>query len=120
MDEKDISKEGLPIVRETAQLLEYYETVYRQIPNASKHGVIVPSLNGALRELFVLLVSTSKLYPKKQILTKADIMLECIKHYIRILDKDKLISSTQYEQLSKHTVSIGRQLGGWLGSLKEK
>jgi hypothetical protein len=30
--------------------------------------------------------------------------------------KAKEITPTQYEQLSKHTVMIGKQLGGWLNS----
>ncbi len=116
---KDLDYKDLPIVKEATDLMGYYESVYRQIANASKHGAVVPGLSYSIRELFTLLIYAGKMYPKKQILLKADVVLDCIKHYIRILNKNKIINSTQYEQLSKHTTTIGKQLGGWINSLKE-
>ena len=33
MDEKDLDRDDLPIIRELMKLLDYYEPVYKQIPN---------------------------------------------------------------------------------------
>ena len=76
----------------------------------------MPALNQALRDLTFYLISAAKHSPKRPLLEQADVNLDCVKHYIRRLFKAKEISSTQYEQLSKHTVLIGKQLGGWLNS----
>jgi hypothetical protein len=116
MEEKDLDRDDLPIIKELMKLLDYYEPVYKQIPNWAKHGVTVPALNQALRDLTFYLISAAKHSPKRPLLEQADVNLDCVKHYIRRLMKAKEITPTQYEQLSKHTVMIGKQLGGWLNS----
>lgn len=117
---EDLDRQDLPIVKEAVLLLEYYEPVYKQIPSWAKHGVAVPALNRALQDLLFFLVSAAKQSPKKPILLKADASLDTVRIYIRMLKKAKEITPKQYEQMSRHTSSIGKQLGGWLGSLHEK
>lgn len=119
MEEKDLDRDDLPIIKELMKLLDYYEPVYKQIPNWAKHGVTVPALNQALRDLTFYLISAAKHSPKRPLLEQADVNLDCVKHYIRRLVKAKDITPAQYEQMSKHTVMIGKQIGGWLGSLHE-
>lgn len=117
MEEKDIDRHDPPIVKETVLLLEYYAPVYRQIPNWAKHGVATPALNRSLQDLLFFLVSAAKQDDKRPLLEKADACLDCVRIYVRILNKNRLITVKQYEQISKHTKSIGKQLGGWLLSL---
>lgn len=98
MDDKDLDREDLPIIKETMKLLDYYEPLYKQIPAWAKHGVSVPALNQALRDLVFYLISAAKHTPKRPLLEQADVSLDCVKHYTRRLFKAREITPTQYEQ----------------------
>lgn len=107
----------LPIVKETVTLMEYYATVYKQIPKWAKHGSTVPAMTNAMQELLRYLVSAGKMQDKKPLLLEADVRLDCLRLYLRLSFKTKLITPKQYEQMSIHTTKIGNQLGSWLRSL---
>lgn len=120
MEEEDLDKKDLPIVRDAMLFLDYYEGTYKQIPNWAKHGATVPALNQEIREMVRCLTFAAKLQPKRPLLQRADASLDCIKHYIRIMKKHRLITPKQDEQMARYTKSIGSQLGGWMKSLHEK
>ena len=54
-------------------------------------------------------------YSKKKTyyLNKANMNIELSRHFIRIGNKQRLISNKQYEAFSKHLNEIGSQVGGW-------
>lgn len=61
-----------------------------------------------------LLIDATYSKDQKQILQKANLSLEKIRFLLRLCFDLKLWDLKRYENFSKRTVDIGKQLGGWL------
>jgi hypothetical protein len=61
-----------------------------------------------------LILAAKRTTQRKEALSRADVELERLKHYLRLCHDLKIITIRQYEFASVRLVEIGRLLGGWL------
>jgi len=65
-----------------------------------------------------LLAAAKKTGDRNDCLANADMVLERLKHYIRLSKDMGLFSLRQYEYAAAAIVEIGRMLGGWMKKCK--
>lgn len=56
---------------------------------------------------------------KRDLLQKANLLLERLRFQVRLCVEEKLMSPRQYEYLARLIQEIGRMVGGWAKSLRE-
>ena len=113
-----IPRQDPPIVKATIEMIEYFAPVYKQMPNWAKRGTIVPALCRSMESLLFELASAAKVCDKLTHLERADADLDCVRFYMRICYKNRLVTPKQDEVMARHIVNVGNQLGGWLYSIE--
>jgi hypothetical protein len=67
----------------------------------------------------LLIVATRSTKKKRQMLIQADIELEKLRLYIRLSQRRKVTSLSQYHFAANSLVEIGKLLGGWLNAIPD-
>lgn len=73
-------------------------------------------LETGLLDVLTLLVEAAYTRHKAQPLTRANHLLEVVRHLWRLAHELQVIATRQYEHGAKLLDGLGRQIGGWLRS----
>jgi len=65
------------------------------------------------------LVEAKYARPKRDLLQRANLLLDRLRFQVRLCSEEKLISIAQYEYIAGLIDEVGRMLGGWARSLRE-
>lgn len=116
MDEFDI-----PIFRKAYDLYKAFHGLRDSIPKQDRHTVwqrcetiILELLEGIFRASQAY--GAEKLTPLKE----ASLQLNFLRIFVRLMKDVKTIDSKQYVALQSQVDEVGRMLGGWIKSTKER
>ena len=84
----------------------------------SQRGVLARQLQGELFRIQEALVEAGSSSQPRSSLEAADKGLIRLRTYLRLSRDLRLLSSQQYEHVSKLVSEVGRLLGGWMKSMK--
>lgn len=73
-------------------------------------------LEGRVLDFLENLIDATYTHDKKNILQKANLDLEKIRFLLRLCYDLKLWDLRKYEMFSRHSIELGKQLGGWIKS----
>lgn len=100
-------------------MLMYGYVAVQQFPKCERH-VLGAELRASMLQLQRLIITAFKRYHKKTTLTELDIELELLKRRVRLAKDLKYISVHRYQVWVGMLVEIGRMIGGWIKSVKNK
>lgn len=113
--------EDLLIYKQYVELIAYTEMICKKVPYpdgfALVNSVKKTTYDGARR-----IIESYKVYntnDKLKCLNQLDIDLKMIKLLIRVLKKEKYISSKNLTAWSKKLFNIGNLLGGWINKCQK-
>lgn len=110
-----------PIYVRTHDLLDWLVPHLEGWPRPQRFFLAREVLDGAVH-FYRLLLRARKVGgdERRRALLDADVELEALKGLLRLGQERRYMSLAQYEHVSTLMVDIGRQLGGWRGSLERK
>jgi hypothetical protein len=73
-----------------------------------------------LLELLELLVGAAHSRPKQAALKRANLRLEVVRHLWRVAHELQVVSTRRYEYGARRMEELGRQVGGWLRSSRQR
>lgn len=116
MDEFDI-----PIFRKTYDLYKAFHALRDGIPKQDRHTVWLRCENLVL-DLVEGILRAGKAYGADKLpsLSEASIQLGILRVLIRLMKDVKTIDQKHYVSLEAHVDEVGRMLGGWIKSAKER
>ena len=118
-DEGVDQRNGLIILQKTKELMQYLYTSWVKYPKSEKPG-FVADYKKILLEFLKYIITAQKKYYKKTTLQDADIQLELLRLFNDLSYDLKFIDEKRYLLISDRLCEIGRLLGGWIKSQKEK
>ncbi len=100
-------------------LNDFYDLVKWFLPKITKFPrnyryTLGMRIENKLYGIVELLISARYSKKKIQLLKKTNIEIEMLRYYVRLCKDMKLITSRNYEFLSRNVNEIGKQLGGWI------
>jgi len=116
MDDFDI-----PIFKKTYDLYKTFYGYRTIIPKQDRYTVWQRSEDTLLNLLQDILLA-SRMYKSEKIpaLKKASANLNLLRVFLRLMKEVKTIDNKKYVVLESSTDEIGRMLGGWIKSVKER
>lgn len=110
---------ALIIEEKCRDMLLYGYQVIKQLPKHEKH-VLGAEIRLSMLQLQRLIVTAFKRYHKKTTLTDLDIELAILKRRVRLAKDLKYIDIKRYQLWVEQLVEIGKMIGGWIKSIKNK
>jgi hypothetical protein len=113
-------QQNLSVITKCYDLLKYLITsVLKSMPKDQKFQ-IGTKIQALISESMELLIEAYYLSAgeKKPLLTKVNIKLEILRHYIRLCYEIGYYDSQKYKYISALIDGIGREVGGWLKTIK--
>lgn len=110
---------ALIIEEKCRDMLLYGYQVIKQFPKHEKH-VLGAEICLSMLQLQRLIVTAFKRYHKKTTLTDLDIELAILKRRVRLAKDLKYIDIKRYQLWVEQLVEIGKMIGGWIKSIKNK
>ncbi|AFT97431.1 diversity-generating retroelement protein Avd [Vibrio metschnikovii] len=110
---------ALIIEEKCRDMLLYGYQVIKQFPKHEKH-VLGAEIRLSMLQLQRLIVTAFKRYHKKTTLTDLDIELAILKRRVRLAKDLKYIDIKRYQLWVEQLVEIGKMIGGWIKSIKNK
>jgi hypothetical protein len=112
-------------MKESPIFAKYYDLMLWLMPRTlafpkSQRGVLARQIQSELFRIYELLVKAGAHGQPRLILAEVDQGLIRLRTYIRLSRDLKLLSGGQYEHVSRLVAEVGRLLGGWIKSEKEK
>jgi hypothetical protein len=111
----------IPIFKKSYDL---YKTLYSyraDIPRQDKYAIWQRSEDGAIDILEdILFASQTRQAEKAPILERASVKLNLLRVLIRLMKETKVIDAKKYTTLQEMIDEIGRMLGGWIKSSRER
>ncbi|WP_286978944.1 diversity-generating retroelement protein Avd [Aminobacterium sp. UBA5514] len=101
------------------QLAAYQRIIMRQFPRVERHS-LCDDIRHTTRELQRLVCRCKKRYYKKTTLEDMDIELDLLRELVMESYESKYINAHRFEVWSKHVNEIGKMIGGWIQSIKNK
>ncbi|TSA44186.1 diversity-generating retroelement protein Avd [bacterium] len=116
MDDFDI-----PIFKKTYDLYKTFYGYRTIIPKQDRYTIWQRSEDALLNLLQEILLA-SRMYKSEKIpaLERANVNLNLLRVFLRLMKEVKTIDSKKYVVLESSTDEIGRMLGGWIKSTKER
>lgn len=111
-------KEELIIINKYQDLIMYVYMLLDKFP-VSEKVIVGGEIKKYLFQGLELLFYAKRAYSKREklkYLREVDVKLSCLKVYIRVVLKKKLINRRNYKAWSYKITSIGNLLGGWINS----
>jgi four helix bundle protein len=107
------------IIQKVYELLKAIIPVLNKFPRSQKF-TIADRIQNQISDLLELYIEAyyQPSSTKLPLLTKANIILEKLRHYIRLCYDLGLIHSNKYQEFAEKLNEIGRMTGGWIKSLK--
>lgn len=108
------------IIQQTHQMLEYSLPVLSRFPKNQKF-ILADRIEKLMLDILEKLVEAYYSAPSKKadILQATNLKIEVCRHLVRLSRNMNYISIQQYENITKSTYEIGKQLGAWLKSLQK-
>ncbi len=106
-------------MQKTYDMIEYGYTCLRQFPKSEKF-TLAAEIKDTMIRLLKLMIRANKRYYKKTTLQDIDVELATLRAYIRLAKDLKFLPIKKYENWSKMLSEIGKMLGGWIKSAKNK
>ncbi|QGP91722.1 23S rRNA-intervening sequence protein [Neomoorella glycerini] len=101
------------------EMMEFAYMALRDIPRDYRYTLGADIRNSAMN-LMQLIVRCRKRYYKKTTLEDMDIELETLRSFIRIAADTNVISKGEYGAWAEKLDEIGRLIGGWQRSVRNK
>lgn len=114
-----MQKEDLMILQKVYDMIEYGYIALRQYPKSERH-TLAAETKRSMYELMKLVIRANKKYHKKTTLQDLDIELENLRYLVRLGMRLGFLPFKKFEVWSKQLDEIGRMLGGWIKSQKQK
>jgi hypothetical protein len=110
-----------PIYVRTHDMLDWLVPHLERWPRPQRFFLAREVLDGAIR-FYRLLLRARKVEGEERarVLLDADVELEVLKGLLRLGQERRYMSLDQYEHISTVMADIGRQLGGWRGSVERQ
>lgn len=116
MDDFDI-----PIFKKTYDLYKIFYSYRGTVPKQDRHTIWQRCENIILEILeSILLASQTYKSDKLPILEKVSIKLNFLRVFLRLMKEVKTIDNKKYTALQELIDEIGRMLGGWIKSNRER
>ncbi len=104
----------MPLFAKTYAFLKWLIPLTNHFPKAHRHTVTNRLVNAALDFLECLLEANNlRAHERLAQLTTADVRLNKVRHYWRLVADWRWISPGQYEHGGRMVMELGRLLGGW-------
>ena len=100
-------------------MMKYAYQAIRDIPKDYRY-TLGTDIRDSMSTLLKLIVRCGKKYYKKTTLEDMDIELDTLRTYIQVAVENKVITIKEFEHWAKLLNELGRMIGGWKRSLKEK
>ncbi len=111
----------IPIIHKTYELYRGLHELQRSIPKMERYNLWQRCENGALDVLELLLrVGYAPQERRFEQLTTVSVKLDILRVFLRLSSDIKIINQKKYIALQGSIDEIGRMLGGWMKSLKQK
>ena len=116
MDDFDI-----PIFKKAYDLYKTFYS-YRDTVTKQDRHTIYQRCENLILELIESILFASQLYKteKSPVLEKASVKLNFLRVFLRLMKEVKIIDIRKYAALGESVDEIGRMLGGWIRSSKER
>ena len=116
MDDFDV-----PIFRKAYELYEILYGYRAEIPRQDRYAVWQRSEDASLDVIeCILLASQSRQAEKAATLERASVKLNLLRVFVRLMKETKAIDAKKYVALQSVIDDIGRQLGGWIKTSRER
>ena len=103
-----------PIFVKTFDLLLWILERTRKFPRDQRF-VLAKRIQDAALDLYDALLEAGRHREDRlTALRRADLILERLKVYVRLSERMRLLSTSQYEHLSRGLAEVGRLLGAWI------
>lgn len=111
----------LPIIHKTSALYQALNGLQQIVPKASRYTLWVRCENTTL-EILEGLIRVSHLSQDKRLepLIQVSVLVDTLRVLIRLSFEVKAISEKKYLFFQQMLEEIGKMLGGWIKSLKQK
>ncbi|PDV96768.1 diversity-generating retroelement protein Avd [Candidatus Chloroploca asiatica] len=103
----------IPIFAKTYDLLLWLVPTTLKYPREHRFALALRTQQAAF-DFNELIIQARKSRDKRDILIRADTHLEQLRIYLRLAHDLKLITSRQYEHVSREVSAIGALLGDWM------
>ena len=116
MDDLDI-----PIFKKTYELYKTFYGYRDGIPKQDRH-TIWQRCDGIILDILenILLASQTYKMEKMPMLEKASLKLNFLRVFLRLMKEVKTIDNKKYATLQESIDEVGRMLGGWIKSTRER
>lgn len=102
-----------PIFPKTYDLLRWLLTTTLKYPREHRFALALRTQQAAF-DFNELIVQARKTRNKRDLLIQADVKLEQVRIYLRLAHDIGLLSTQQYEYVSREVSSVGALLGDWI------
>jgi len=111
--------EDLIILQKTFDMITFAYPILAQFPKAEKYA-LVADIKRCMDIMLEHIIEAQKKYYKKTTLQNLDIALAKLRAYTRLANMLGFLPNKKYEQWSARNVEIGKMIGGWMNSEKNK
>ena len=111
--------EAFLLLQKIFDMINYAYPALAQYPKSEKFS-LVTDIKRVMDELLELCISAQKKYYKKTTLQEMDVCVAKLKAYLRLSFQLKFLSMHKSEVWTGMAVEIGKMLGGWIKSVKDK
>ena len=100
-------------------MINYGYVALRQFPKRETH-VLGAEIRASMLKTHRLIITAGKRYHKKTTLTDLDIEVAMLQRLVRLAKDFCYIDLKKYRIWSEFIVEIGRMIGGWIKSVRDK
>lgn len=115
MDERKQS----PIFTRASDFLLWLMEHTEKFPKSERFRMAKRLEDCAFKFYELLILATRSTKKKRQLLLEADVELEKLRLYIRMSQRRRLTTLSQYQFAANSLIEIGKLLGGWLKAIPE-
>lgn len=111
----------IPIFRKTYDLYKIFYGFRDGVPKQDRH-TIYQRCENLILEILESILTASQAYREEKlpILERASVKLNFLRVFLRLMKEVKAIDGKKYVALEGFVDEIGRMLGGWIKSSKER
>ena len=107
----------LPVISKAFDLAREMTQRTRKLPRDLKF-VLGDRMLTTTYDVLDLLLEAKYTRSKRELLQRANVLLERLRFQVRLCMEEELISIRQYEYVARLIDEVGRMIGGWLRSLR--
>jgi len=111
--------DDLKIRRKCEEMIAYGYVALRQFPKAERH-VLSQEIRQTMWRVLRLIIICNRRYHKKTTMQDLDGDLDLLRSQVRLSRELQYLPFRKYEVWSRHLDELGRMVGGWFRSLKQR